>query len=266
MAKKLKQPAHQAHIVAITNQKGGVAKTTTCINLAAGLVAINRKVLVVDMDPQANATVGSGIEKKMGTVTIYDVLMKKKKPTQAIVPDTPALYDLLPSNRDLTAAEIELITGKRRPFALRSALASLRTHYNYIMIDCPPSLNILTINSMGAADSILVPIQCEYFALRGLTELMRTVEGVKATINSKLEFEGILRTMYDKRNRLAREVSHQLLQSFASEVYNVIIPRNVRLAEAPSHGLPAVSYDRRSVGAITYLALAGEFVRRHEER
>lgn len=260
MAKELRK---QAHIVAITNQKGGVAKTTTCINLAAGLAAINRKVLVVDMDPQANATVGSGIEKKT-TVSVYDVLMKRKKPAEAIVPDTPALYDLLPSNRDLTAAEVELITGKRQPFALRQALTSLRSQYNYIMIDCPPSLNILTINSMAAADSILVPIQCEYFALRGLAELVRTIEGVRASINSDLQLEGILRTMYDKRNKLAHEVSHQLIESFATQVYNVIIPRNVRLAEAPSHGLPVVSYDRKSTGAITYLALAGEFVRRHE--
>ena len=256
----------KAHIVAITNQKGGVAKTTTCVNLAAGLMAINRKVLVVDMDPQANATAGSGVENKPDSMTVYDLLVKKQKMDKIIVRKTSAFYDLIPSSRDLTAAEVELLSDKKGHFALRKALAPLRKFYNYIMIDCPPSLNILTINSMGAADSLLVPIQCEYFALRGLTELMRTVKGVQATINPRLSLEGILRTMFDKRNRLAREVSYQLVETFGDKVYNVIIPRNVRLAEAPSHGLPIVSYDKRSAGAITYLALAGEFIRRHEEK
>ena len=254
-----------AHIVAITNQKGGVAKTTTCINLAAGLMAINRKVLVVDMDPQANATTGSGVERRPGSAAVYDLLMRKRKPDRIIVRETAAFYDLVPSNRDLTAAEVELLARKKGHYALRNVLAPLRQSYNYIMIDCPPSLNILTINSMGAADSLLVPVQCEYFALRGLTELMRTVKGVQATINPHLSLEGLLRTMFDKRNRLAREVSHQLVRTFADKVYNVIIPRNVRLAEAPSHALPIITYDKHSSGAITYLALAGEFIRRHED-
>lgn len=255
-----------AYITAVTNQKGGVAKTTTCINLGASLVVTKRRVLVVDMDPQGNATVGSGYEKRSTVPTVHDVLMGRKKISQAIIKKTRALYDLLPANRDLTAAEVNLLGKKGNHKVLRKALNRVSAGYDYIFIDCPPSLNILTVNAMGAADGLLVPVQCEYFALEGLTDLVRTVQGIQSSINSRLEIEGLLRTLYDKRNRLTREVSDELLKVFGPKVYNVIIPRNVKLAEAPSYGLPVVSYDKHSSGSITYLALAGEFMRRHEDK
>ena len=264
-----KQPAaprlrRNAHIIAITNQKGGVAKTTTCINLGASLTAAKRRILVVDLDPQANATMSTGIEPSKEKLSIADVLTGKATAKDAIIKETQGLYDLLPSSRDLTAAEVFLQGKRDKHNYLATALRPVRSSYDYILIDCPPALNILTINAMASADGVLVPIQCEYLALRGLADLRETVDGISNTINKKLQIEGLIRTMYDKRNRLAREVSQQLLQVFSSKVYNVIIPRNVRLAEAPSHGLPIISYDKNSTGAITYLALAGEFIRRYE--
>ena len=254
-----------AYVIAIANQKGGVAKTTTCINLSAGLVAAKRRVLVVDIDPQGNTTMGSGLEPPDISPTIYEVLMGKKTAEETIIKQTQALYDLLPANRDLTAAEVKLQKIKDKQYCLKNALAPLMKQYDYIFIDCPPALNVLTVNAMAVADGLLVPIQCEYFALRGLADLNRTVEGINSTVNPKLKIEGIIRTMFDKRNRLANEVSNQLLEVFGDRVYNVIIPRNVRLAEAPGYGLPIVSYDKNSSGSITYLALAGEFIRRHED-
>lgn len=255
----------KAYVVAIANQKGGVAKTTSCINLGASLVVTKRRVLVVDMDPQGNTTMGSGFEPPDLSSTIYEVLINKKNASQTILKNTKALYDLLPANRDLTAAEIQLQKNNDKHYCLKKVLAPLLKEYDYILIDCPPALNVLTVNAMAAANGLLVPIQCEYFALRGLADLKRTVGGINNTINPGLKIEGIIRTMYDKRNRLANEVSKQLLEVFGDKVYNVIIPRNVRLAEAPGYGLPIVSYDKRSSGAITYLALAGEFIRKHED-
>lgn len=256
----------KAHIIAIANQKGGVAKTTTCINLGASLSLAKRKILVIDIDPQANATMSSGIEPPAATPNIYDVLTGKAKADDAIIRNTEGFYDLLPATRDLIAAEVFLQKSKDKHFYLKNALQPVLSLYDYVLIDCPPALNILTINAMCAANGLLVPIQCEYLALRGLADLNKTVKGIKQTVNKKLQIEGLIRTMYDKRNRLAREVSNQLLEVFSAKVYNVIIPRNVTLAEAPSYGLPIIVYDKNAIGAITYLALAGEFIRRHEEK
>ncbi len=264
LAKKSRKPL--AHIVALTNQKGGVAKTTTCVNLAASLSAARRKVLVVDLDAQANATMSSGIEPNDVSPNTYDVLVGKKDAQQAIIRQTKALYDLLPSSCDVTAAEVFLQSKKDKHFYLKRALQPISHLYDYIFIDCPPALNIMTVNAMTAADGLIVPVQCEYLALRGLADLRNTVDGIRNTVNPKLEIEGLVRTMFDKRNRLAREVSNQLLEVFSSKVYNVIIPRNVRLAEAPSYGLPIMIYDAKSSGSETYLALAGEFIRRHEDK
>ena len=265
-SKKSKKSSSKAYVVAIANQKGGVAKTTTCINLAASLSAAHRRILLIDLDPQANATMSSGIEPSKASPNIYGVLTGKSDIQDAIIRETKGGYDLLSASRDLTAAEVYIQKSKERHFFLKNSLSSALSMYDYILIDCPPALNLLTVNAMAAADGILVPIQCEYLALRGLADLSRTVKGIRQTINKKLEIEGIIRTMFDKRNRLAREVSNQLLEVFPSKVYNIIIPRNVRIAEAPSHGLPIIAYDKSSSGALTYLALAGEFIRKHEDK
>ncbi len=250
-------------VIAVANQKGGVAKTTTCINLGASFVATKRRVLVVDLDPQGNATVGSGLDKDSIETSSYHVLLGKVPATTAIVHAEAADYDILPTNGDLTAAEVELMNMEvGREQRLRQALEPVREQYDYILIDCPPSLNMLTLNALVAADSVMIPMQCEYYALEGLSALINTIEEIRGSVNPKLEIEGLLRTMYDPRNNLSTDVSGQLILHFGDKVYRTVIPRNVRLAEAPSHGMPVISYDRTSRGAVAYLALAGEILRR----
>lgn len=251
-------------IISIANQKGGVGKTTTCINLAASMAATKRKVLVIDLDPQGNATMASGVDKYQVDATAYDLLVEDIPFAEVVCQDTTGHYDLIAANGDVTAAEIKLMEVFAREVRLKNALAPVRDHYDFIFIDCPPSLNLLTINAMAASDSVLVPMQCEYFALEGLTALMDTISKLAAVVNENLKIEGLLRTMYDPRNRLSNEVSDQLKKHFGDKVYRTVIPRNVRLAEAPSHGKPAMYYDKYSAGAKAYLALAGEILRREE--
>jgi chromosome partitioning protein len=253
-----------SRIFAITNQKGGVGKTTTAINLPASLIAMKRKVLVVDLDPQGNATMGSGIDKNELTVSAYDVLTGKAHCRDALISSCQAGYDLLPANGDLTAAEIEMLNMKMKEHRLQYALAEVKQNYDYIFIDCPPSLNMLTVNALTAAEQIFIPMQCEYYALEGLAALLETVMEIQKVVNPSLTIGGLLRTMYDPRNTLTNDVSDQLKEHFGGKVYTAVIPRNVRLAEAPSYGLPALHYDKSSAGAKAYLALAGEFIRRIE--
>ena len=248
-------------VIAITNQKGGVGKTTTCVNLAASLVATKRRVLVIDLDPQGNTTMGSGIDKNTLSHSVLDVLTQKVDVNQVIQISTPAGYDLLPSNGDLTAAEVELIQVQKKEARLRLALTQLQHRYDFVLIDCPPSLNMLTVNALACANSVLVPMQCEYYALEGLSDLVGTIKRVKKQLNPSIEIEGLLRTLFDKRNTLAQQVSDELSSHFGSKVYKTIIPRNVRLAEAPSHGKAALFYDKSSKGAKAYLALAEEILK-----
>lgn len=251
-----------AKIFAITNQKGGVGKTTTTVNLAASLAATRRRILMIDLDPQGNATMGSGVSKNEVERSAYDLLTKKAKFEDVVVRSEIAGFDVIPSNGDLTAAEVELLNEIGREHRLRLALNAVRQNYDFILIDCPPSLNMLTVNALSAAEGVLIPMQCEYYALEGLAALLNTVEQIRETINPDLRVAGILRTMYDPRNSLTRDVSDELEEYFGEQVYKVAIPRNVRLAEAPSHGMPVLYYDKASKGAIAYLALAGEIVRK----
>lgn len=253
-------------ILAITNQKGGVGKTTTCVNLAASLVATKRKILLIDMDPQGNATMGSGVNKNELQLSAYDLLLEDAALSDVILTTEVGGYDLIPANADLTAAEVELLRKENREFRLRNAIQESRDRYNFILIDCPPSLSMLTINALTAADSVLIPMQCEYYALEGLSALLDTIRRISDVLNPSLHIEGLLRTMYDPRNSLTRDVSAQLTDHFGTRVYRTLIPRNVRLAEAPSYGLPVLHYDKDSKGARAYLALAGEVVRRQEEK
>jgi len=249
-------------IIVVANQKGGVGKTTTAVNLSASLAATKRKVLMVDLDPQGNATMGSGIDKHDLEQSLYEVLTGKCLIADAIVTSEEAGFDVLPTNANLTAAEVELMDLPQRETRLRSALEEVSDNYDYIIIDCPPSLSMLTVNAMVAAQGVLIPMQCEYYALEGLSALMQTINKIQSNLNQELEIEGILRTMYDPRNSLTNDVSNQLTKHFGDKVYTTVIPRNVRLAEAPSYGLPVLVYDKNSRGAMSYLALAGEINRR----
>lgn len=248
-----------AKIVAITNQKGGVGKTTTSINLSASLAAHHARVLLVDLDPQGNATMGCGVDKNTLVHTTNDVLLRDCLAEQAIL-STSAGFFLMPTNSDLTVAEVSLMEQKHRETFLKKALEPVVSYYDFILIDCPPSLNTLTINALVAADSVLIPMQCEYFALEGLAALLSTIEQIQNSVNPRLRLEGVLRTMYDGRNRLCSDVSKQLLAHFGRTLYRTVIPRNVRLAEAPSHGMPALQYDKSSPGAAAYMVLAGEVI------
>lgn len=252
-------------VIAVANQKGGVGKTTTSVNLSAAMAAMGKRVLLIDMDPQGNATVSVGLDKAELNSTAFE-LMVEQQPLSSVVTSLDTLrMDCIPADGDLTAAEVSLLSAEEREQRLKTALEAGSEQYDFVIIDCPPSLNMLTLNALVAANSVLITMQCEYFALEGLSALMETINTVRQTVNPTLHIEGILRTLYDPRNALTNEVSEQLHEHFGGLVYRTVIPRNVRLAEAPSHGLPGIVYDRLSRGSTAYMALAGEFMRRQEQ-
>ncbi len=252
-------------ILAITNQKGGVGKTTTCVNLAASLATFGSRVLLIDLDPQGNATTGSGVDKAFLKQTIYHVLIGEKAIKEVIQTAEKGRFDIVPANRNLAGAEVELVNEIGRETRLKLALTSVQDQYDYVLLDCPPALNLVTVNALTAADAVMIPMQCEYYALEGLSDLVNTIKKVRTHLNGALEVEGLLRTMFDNRNMLAQQVSAQLVTHFGDKVYNTVIPRNIRLAEAPSHGLPALIYDKASKGAQAYLELAKEIIERSKK-
>ncbi len=253
-----------ARIFCIANQKGGGGKTTTTVNLAAGLARIGQRVLVVDLDPQGNATMGSGIDKRALTLSVYDVLLESASVAEARQHNDKTGYDVLGANRELAGAEVELVELERRDKRLKTALAAVDAEYDFVLIDCPPSLSLLTLNGLCAAHGVVVPMQCEYFALEGLSDLVNTIKQVHANLNPDLQIIGLLRVMFDPRITLQQQVSEQLKTHFADKVFDTVIPRNVRLAEAPSYGLPGVVFDPASRGAQAFVEFAGEMVRRIE--
>ena len=248
-------------VFSICNQKGGVGKTTTSVNLSAALSLNNKKVLLIDMDPQGNATMGSGINKYDLDYSLADILLDNSKNIKDIICKAEEGFDLMPSNQALTFAEVKLLNVDNRELVLKKILGKIQDNYDFIIIDCPPSLNILTVNALAVSNSVIIPTQCEYYALEGLTALLETIDKIKISVNETLEIGGILRTMYDPRNNLAQDVSEELKNHFGKDVLKTVIPRNVSLAEAPSHGSSIVNYDRASKGSMSYLALAGEIVK-----
>jgi chromosome partitioning protein len=249
-----------ARVLAVVNQKGGVGKTTTSVNLAAALAQAGSRVLLVDLDPQGNATMGSGVDKRSLARTVYHVILGLGELAAVRRRAERAGYDLLPANRELAGAEVELVELPARETRLRAALEPVTGDYDFILIDCPPSLSLLTVNALTAAQRVLIPMQCEYYALEGLSDLVGTIKRVRAHLNSQLEIAGLLRTMYDPRNMLSQQVSEQLLEHFGDKVFRTLVPRNVRLAEAPSHGVPGVLWDAESKGAQAYIGLAKEIL------
>jgi chromosome partitioning protein len=249
-------------IVAIANQKGGVGKTTTAVNLAACLAEMGQRVLLADLDPQGNATMGAGIEKRTALPTVYQILLNQVGVREARVRSEPGRFDVIPANRELAGAEIDLVNLEQRDLRLKVALAQVASEYDFVLMDCPPTLNLLTVNALAAAQSVLIPMQCEYYALEGLTDLVASVKKVKQRLNPGIRIEGLLRVMFDPRSTLAQQVSAQLKVHFGDKVYDTVIPRNVRLAEAPSHGLPVLAYDRHCKGTRAYLDLAAEILAR----
>jgi chromosome partitioning protein len=249
-----------ARILAITNQKGGVGKTTTTVNLAASLAELKQRVLLVDLDPQGNATMGCGIDKSALKRTVYHVLLGMASIDEVCIPAPSCQCHIVPANRELAGAEVELVGLDDREHRLQRALRTVEDRYDFILIDCPPALNLLTVNALVAAHAVMIPMQCEYYALEGLSDLVGTTRKIRAKLNRRLEIDGLLRTMFDPRNTLAQQVSAQLEEHFGDKVYRAVIPRNIRLAEAPSHGKPVIQYDRSSKGAQAYLALAEEIL------
>ncbi|HSI42956.1 MAG TPA: AAA family ATPase [Methylotenera sp.] len=245
-------------ILAITNQKGGVGKTTTCVNLAASLSSQGKRVLLIDLDPQGNASTGSGVDKAHLKLSIYHVLIGEKTLKEVIIKSEKGGFDIAPSNRELAGAEVELVNELARETRLKAAISKLGSDYDVILLDCPPALNLVTVNALTAANAVMIPMQCEYYALEGLSDLVNTIKKVRAHLNPTLEIEGLLRTLFDNRNMLAQQVSAQLISHFGDKVYKTVIPRNIRLAEAPSYGVPVLSYDKTSKGALAYLELAQE--------
>jgi len=255
-----------ARIIAITNQKGGVGKTTTAVNLAASLASLGKRVLLADLDPQGNATTGSGIDKQGAEKTVYHLLLRSASFAAVRIHAESGGFDLLPANRDLAGAEVELVDEKEREFRLKHALAEAAAAYDFVLIDCPPALNLLTVNALTCADAVLIPMQCEYFAIEGLVDLINTIKKIKARLNPGLVIDGVARVMFDTRNTLAQHVSDQLKGHFGDKVFDSVVPRNVRLAEAPSHGLAALQYDRASKGAQAYLGMARELLAKQQAK